>query len=149
MGVRERFENWWQALEPEKETHGWFKEIFFPTVERFEAVFSNNEASGGLAYMRENMGGPIRVPGRKNLAIIRSGQDWSNTKPVERKLYLETMHPVLIKGMDFLRDNGEEVGYISNRFMEVIDPKAMTSSTDKTFGLGYFNDLASLERRSK
>jgi hypothetical protein len=91
----------------------------------------------------------IRVPGRKNLAIIRSGQDWSDTKPVERKLYLETMRPILIKGMNFLIVNGKEVGCISNRFMEVIDPKAMTSSTDKTFGLGYFNDLASLERWSK
>jgi hypothetical protein len=188
------FEEWWQALDPEKEPHGWFKEIFFPTVERLETVFSNNEASEGIAYMREKMSGPlrehvywgsmrdrlpvaqtdplagtkwpnddhnqdadtkesnkkrIRVPGRKNLAIIRSGQDWSDTNPVERKLYLETMHPVLIKGMDFLRDHGEEVGCISNRFMTVVDSTNVTSSTDKTFGLGYFNDLASLEGWSK
>jgi hypothetical protein len=187
------FENWWQNLDPEKETSGWFKEIFFPAVERFETVFSNKEACEGAAYMRENMSEPIRehvywgsmrdrlpvsqtdsligtkwpddthtqtadtretnrkrisVPGRKNLAIIRSGQDWSDTNPVERNLYLETMHPVLIKGMDFLRDNGEETGCISNRFMEVIDAKPTGSSTDKTFGLCYFNDLASLERWS-
>jgi hypothetical protein len=188
------FGKWWQTLDPEKETHGWFKEIFFPAVERFETVFSNNQACEGAAYMRENMSGPIRehvywgsmrdrlpvsqtdplrgtkwpddtqkqmadtketnrkrihVQGRKNLAIIRSGQDWSNTTPAERKLYLETMHPVLIKGMNFLRDNGEEIGCISNRFMEVIDPTATAISTDKTFGLGFFNDLASLEQWSK
>jgi hypothetical protein len=188
------FEEWWKALDPEKEPHGWFKEIFFPTIERVETVFSNNEASEGAAYMRESVSGPIRehvywgsmrdrlpvcqtdpvlgtkwpgsdqqqtvdtgvsrkkrihVPGRKNLAIIRSGQDWSDTNPKERKLYLETMHPVLVKGMDFLRDHGEEVGCISNRLMTVVDPKNVTSSTDKTFGLGYFDDLASLEGWSK
>ncbi|PGH10545.1 hypothetical protein AJ80_07491 [Polytolypa hystricis UAMH7299] len=63
----------------------------------------------------------VRVPGKRNLAIIRSGQDWSNTYPKERKLYLETMHPVLIKGMSFLRDNGAEVGCYSCRFMDVVD----------------------------
>jgi hypothetical protein len=91
----------------------------------------------------------IRVPGHHNLAIIRSGQDWGDTLPDERKLYLETMHPVLTKGMDFLRDNGQEVGCISNRFMTVVDSAPPAKSADKTFGLGYFDDLASLERWSK
>ena len=91
----------------------------------------------------------MHVPGRENLAIIRSGQDWSNTNPHERKLYLETMHPVLIKGMDFLRDQGEEVGCFSNRFMSVVSKTSSGESTDKTFGLSYFDDLASLEGWSK
>jgi len=188
------FDDWWRGIDPNEDSHGWFKEVFFPSVDRLETVFSSIEASEGAAYMRENMRGPIRehvywgsmrdrmpasqtddllgtkwpqespedgtattnsqqrricVPGRKNLAVIRSGQDWTDTKPKERKLYVETMHPVLIKGMDFLRDHGEEVGCFSNRFMEVVDPKGAITSTDKTFGLGYFDELGSLEKWSR
>ena len=92
----------------------------------------------------------IRVPGRENLAMIRSGQDWSNTSPHERKLYLDTMHPVLTKGMHFLRDEGEEVGCIECRFMDVISKDGLSGNpTDKTFGLAYFDDLSSLEGWSR
>ena len=187
------FESWWDSLKPEGET-GWFLEVFFPSIDRLETVFSDNVQPEGAAYMREGVSGTlqehvywgsmrdrlpvgqtdpltgtkafgkdnavenredtkskrIRVPGRQNLAMIRSGQDWSNTSPHERKLYLDTMHPVLTKGMHFLRDEGEEVGCIECRFMEVI-PKDEGSkhSTDKTFGLAYFDDLSSLEGWSK
>lgn len=91
----------------------------------------------------------IQVAGRKNLCLIRSGQDWSDTNPHERELYLETMHPVLIKGMDFLTHQGSDVGCLSNRFMEVVNPSDPSKPTDKTFGLGYFDDIASLEGWSK
>ena len=91
--------------------------------------------------------GRVVVPGRKNLAVIRSGQDWLDTTLAERTLYLETMHPVLIKGMDFLRDHGEEVGCYSCRFMEIVDGEtARPEGIDRTFGLAYFDELASLER---
>lgn len=187
------FEEWWSGLNPELEQHGWFLEIFFPSVDRFETLFSNNEATEGAAYMRVGVSGPIsehvywgsmrdrlpisqtdplegtkegaeskndsgvatpikkriRVNGKKNLAVIRSGQDWSNTKPHERSLYLDTMHPVLIKGMDFLRDSGSEVGCFSCRFMDVLDREKLQTGTDKTFGYAYFDDLASLEGWSK
>lgn len=93
----------------------------------------------------------VYVPGRQNLTVIRSGQDWSNTTPEERKLYLETMHLVLIKGMDFLCDKGHEVGCFSCRLMDAFeaDAGAEPVSSDKTFGLAYLDDLASLERWSK
>lgn len=192
------FDAWWQELKPGSE-NGWFLEVFLPSIDRFETVFSDNVEPEGAAHMREGVSGTlqehvywgsmrdrlavaqtdpipgekatikpkstanghaadtksrrIRVAGRKNLAMIRSGQDWSNTSPHERKLYLDTMHPVLIKGMEFLRDQGEEVGCISCRFMDVI-PKTSNGDekldpTDKTFGLAYFDDLASLEDWSK
>lgn len=91
----------------------------------------------------------IRVAGKKNLAIIRSGQDWSNTNPHEREKYLTEMHPVLITGMKFLRDHGEEVGCIDCRFMNVVPKDGKDEKTDKTFGLAYFDELASLEGWSK
>lgn len=181
------FEAWWQGLDPATQTHGWFLEVFFPTMDRLETVFSNNDVPSGAAHMREGVSGPIQehvywgsmrdrlavaqtdelkgetlkaqthrdtgdtchrrvcVPGRPNLAVIRSGQDWSDTPPEERKLYVETMHPTLVKGMDFLRDHGDEVGCYSCRFMSVEDG----DKKDHTFGLAYFDELASLEGWSK
>lgn len=51
--------------------------------------------------------------------------------------------------MDFLRDHGEEVGCYSCRFMDVLDPVTAKADKDRTFGLAYFDDLASLERWCK
>lgn len=103
--------------------------------------FKGNEAVGPRR---------ITIPGKKDLAVIRSGQDWLDTTPEERELYLETMQPVLIKGMDFLRDHGDEVGCYSCRFMQIVDPvTAKPDKIDRTFGLAYFDDLASLERWCK
>ena len=183
------FEKWWEGLDPEAECHGWFQEVFFPSIDRFETVFSDNEVPEGAAHMREGVSGALRehvywgsmrdrlpasqtdelvgekyhisknpaarlrrrvpLPGKQNICIIRSGQDWSNTYPEERKLYLETMHPVLIKGMDFLRDQGDEVGCYSCRFMDILDPVSHKPDKDRTFGLAYFDDLSSLEGWSK
>lgn len=193
------FEGWWRGLGAG--ANGWFLEVFFPTVDRFETIHNTRDPEGA-ANMRDGLSGPIqehgywgsmrdrlplsqtdplegeaaapegkglsnggsdahengagtprrvRVPGRRNLAVIRSGQDWSGTVPEERALYLETMHPVLTKGMDFLRDHGDEVGCYSCRFMEIVDGKhkAGAGGTDRTFGLAYFDDLASLERWSR
>lgn len=194
------FEGWWSGLDAgaEHAGNGWFLEVFFPTVDRFETLHNTQEPEGA-ANMRDDLSGPIqehgywgsmrdrlpcsqtdhlvgeaaalergslsngssgahkngtgpprrvRVPGKTNLAVIRSGQDWAATLPEERELYLETMHPVLTKGMDFLRDHGDEVGCYSCRFMEIVDSKG-TGGADRTFGLAFFDDLASLERWSR
>lgn len=185
------FGEWWANLKPESNTMGLFKEVFFPPIDRFETVFSDNEVPEGCAHMRQHVSGPIlehvywgsardrlpaaqtdaldgesqresapieqvdstqhriKVKGQNNLCVIRSGQDWSATRPEERKLYLETMHPVLEKGMYYLRDQGNEIGCIETRLMAVLDPKTLSTDTDKTFGLGYFDSLASLEKWSK
>lgn len=91
----------------------------------------------------------IVIPGKKNLCVIRSGQDWSDTLPEERKLYLETMHPVLSSGMNFLRDQGREVGCYAMNLWSVVDTQTQAANRERTFGLGYFDDLASLEYWSK
>lgn len=138
-----------------------------------EKAFPNNSSSSPeLADKKQKIidtrSQRVHIPGRPNLAMIRSGQDWSNTTPHERSLYLDTMHPVLTKGMTFLRDHGSEVGCISNRFMTCTlkNPSSITTSqnntstttttsctttttTDRTFGLAYFDDLTSLEGWSK
>ncbi|KAJ4346159.1 hypothetical protein N0V95_005662 [Ascochyta clinopodiicola] len=91
----------------------------------------------------------LRVSGKKNLCVIRSGQDWSATLPAERKLYLETMHPVLIRGMEFLRDEGQSIGCYANNLWDVVDTSNSEANLEKTFGLGFFDDLSSLEFWSK
>jgi hypothetical protein len=104
---------------------------------------------GGRSEMDARVGERVRVPGRKNLCVIRSGQDWSDTLPAERALYLDTMHPVLIKGMDFLRDQGQEVGCYAMNLWNVVDSETLEASRERTFGLGFFDELASLEKWSK
>lgn len=89
------------------------------------------------------------IPGKKNLCVIRSGQDWSATLPAERKLYLDTMHPVLIKGMIFLRDQGKSLGCYANNLWDVVDSSTYEPNLEKTYGLGFFDDLSSLEYWSK
>lgn len=110
---------------------------------------SGNENQGENAGIGTNVSTQrIKVSGRKNLCVIRSGQDWSSTRPEERKLYLERMHPVLQKGMAFLASPAgrEEVGCYDCRFMTILDPSLQSSTTDRTFGLAYFDELASLEK---
>ncbi|KAF2647997.1 hypothetical protein K491DRAFT_763364 [Lophiostoma macrostomum CBS 122681] len=186
------FQKWWDELTPDDESPGWFQEVFSPTVDRFETVFSNNAAPEGAANMQEHISGEmlehaywgsmrdrlgvaqddnlegerlgasstngkdgdtstrrVRVPGKKNLTVIRSGQDWSGTLPKERKLYLETMHPVMITGMNFLRDEGRTVGCYNMNVWDVVDPNNFEANLERTFGLGYFDDLSSLEHWSK
>ncbi|KAF2623772.1 aldoxime dehydratase [Macroventuria anomochaeta] len=76
----------------------------------------------------------MRVPGKKNLCVIRSGQNWFTTPPAERKLYLETMHPVLIKGMTFLRDEGKAIGCYANNLWNVVDSSTYEAIFEKMYG---------------
>jgi hypothetical protein len=109
---------------------------------------SANDNSNG-SPVNDNASKRVRVPGKPNLCVIRSGQDWSDTLPEERKLYLDTMHPVLIEGMRFLRDEGREVGCYAMNLWDVVDSDSLVAYRGRTFGLGYFDDLASLEYWSK
>lgn len=85
-----------------------------------------------------------RVVPHENLCLIRSGQDWGDTPPEERSMYLQDVEPVLREGMDFLRDEGLAVGCFANRYMRVLDAEGR--ETDKSFGMGWWNSLAALER---
>ncbi|KAK7227804.1 hypothetical protein V2G26_015807 [Clonostachys chloroleuca] len=185
------FQEWWSGLDPTNQQNGWFLEVFFPTMDRFETILTDTTMREGASYMRDNVSGPVlehgywgsmrdrlplaqvdelvgekaflqaggpkrpstltsrvRVPGKRNLAVIRSGQDWKESLPKERDLYLKMMRPALQAGMDFLHDHGDEVGCYSNRFMDIVGPKGEIGK-DRSFGLGYFDDLASLEAWSK
>lgn len=90
----------------------------------------------------------LRVSGRENLCLIRSGQDWADTTGQERDLYARDIQPTLQAGMHFLRDEGLDIGCLSCRFMQVIDRQSGVP-LEKSFGLAYFDELASLERWAK
>lgn len=100
------------------------------------------------AFARAQRRGRVRLAGRDNLCLIRSGQDWSNTTGHERELYLADVKPVLQTGMSFLRDEGAPIGCLNCRFMQVLDSRT-GAPAEKTFGLAYFDELASLERWAK
>jgi aldoxime dehydratase len=100
-------------------------------------------ASGGKASGKKR----VRVAGHENVAIIRSGQEWTETEGRERDLYLKDIEPVLREGMDFLRDEGSSIGCYSNRYMTHIDSSG--KPVEKTFGLSYWRSLSDMERWSK
>lgn len=80
----------------------------------------------------------------ENICLIRSGQDWGDTPPDERRMYLQDVEPVLREGMNFLRDEGLGVGCFANRYMTVIDSNGR--AVEKTFGMSWWKSLAALER---
>ena len=100
-------------------------------------------APSGAPQVIEN--GLLRtVVPHENLCLIRSGQDWSATEAEERRMYLDDVEPVLRAGMDFLRDEGWQIGCFSNRYMTVIDDAGRP--VQKTFGLSWWRSLEALER---
>jgi aldoxime dehydratase len=98
--------------------------------------------SGAVSAIRD--GSRIRVIPHDNLCLIRSGQDWGDTEASERRMYLEDVEPVLREGMDFLRDDGREIGCYANRYMGVVAPDG--TATEKSYGMSWWKSLAALER---
>jgi aldoxime dehydratase len=84
----------------------------------------------------------VAVPG--NLAVIRSGQDWTAVTGDELAEYNESVRPALVEGMTFLRDNPHETGCCDLRFAEETDNDG--APLMKSFGLGYFLTLGHLEK---
>lgn len=83
----------------------------------------------------------VEVP--RNLAIIRSGQDTSNSSPIERAEYENRILPVLGAGMEYLMNHPVETGCVSSRFLEELDPSGRP--TAGSFGLAMFLSLGDLE----
>ncbi len=85
----------------------------------------------------------IGLIGHDNIAVIRSGQDWTNTKGHERDLYQNSIEPVFRKGMDFLRDEGQPIGCYVNRYMMCVDVQG--NPMEKSFGLSHWRSLEDME----
>ena len=88
-------------------------------------------------------GNVIRVGGHENVAVIRSGQNWSDTSGEERNLYLQNIEPTLQAGMNYLRDNGAPIGCYFNRYMRLVDLDGRIE--EKSFGWSYWHSLSEME----
>jgi aldoxime dehydratase len=83
----------------------------------------------------------------ENTCIIRSGQNWSYCDDEQRPMYLKNVHPVLKKGMRFLRDNPIETECYCMRF---VDTKGENwTDLPQSFGLGYASDIYAFEEWAK
>ncbi|QUS41945.1 phenylacetaldoxime dehydratase family protein [Tardiphaga alba] len=95
----------------------------------------------------DTMGRMIRIKPPVNTAIIKSGQDWTECTGAELDTYRGEVHPRLVEGMNFLRDNPVETGCFSCRFMT--ERGADSSARLATFGFAIFKSLEDLEAWSK
>jgi aldoxime dehydratase len=84
----------------------------------------------------------VSVPG--NIAVIRSGQDWTDCGDAELATYDESVRPALVEAMAFLRDHPDETGCCDLRFAQETDAQGMPLK--RSFGLGYFLTLGHLEQ---
>lgn len=100
-----------------------------------------------LPQAQPRPGSRVRILGAENLALIRSGQDWSRTQGTERDLYLQQVEPTFREGMDFLRDRGGEVGCLSNRYLTLVDDAF--SPLEQSYGLSWWRSLEHMERWSE
>lgn len=106
------------------------------SITRLEAVTNVN-----------SQGKRLRIPAPENMCLIRSAQNWTHCQGEELDIYRNDVQPVLIEGMNFIRDNPLETGCITCRFM---DELSITGETQlKTFGMAYFLTMADLEEWAK
>ena len=80
----------------------------------------------------------------ENLAIIRSGQNYTDCKKEELDYYQEHIVPALHEGMEYIGTNPLETGCCINRFSTELDEN--WNEEKKTFGAAYFISLEHLEK---
>lgn len=100
-----------------------------------------------IAERPPTRGRVLRVQPPANLAIIRSGQDWTRCAGDELATYLVDVQPKLVEGMDFLRGHPEETGCLSCRYMK--EKGADGGENAISFGYAIFLSLECLENWSK
>lgn len=58
------FQTWWEGLKPETQRHGWFLEVFFPSIERVETISDGDwGVSEGVARMGMGLSAAVREHG--------------------------------------------------------------------------------------
>jgi aldoxime dehydratase len=97
----------------------------------------------GHPYAAGNSG-IVRVEPHHNLAVIRSGQDWSLCEDAERASYCGDVEPQLSAGMDFLTRDGASIGCYANRYMTSSDGAGTV--LEQSFGLSFWHSLEDMER---
>jgi|SRR5665213_1498463 len=139
------FEAWWSDQKRLDDRRGHYREVLTVPPSRFETIFSYNcqvgvAKTGGCPVVGRRL--RINVP--ENLAVIRSGQDWTDCAGTELAQYDDSVRPALVEGMTFLRDHPDETGCCDLRFADETSHDG--APLKKSFGLGYFLTLGHLEK---
>lgn len=92
----------------------------------------------------QSIGQRVCIYGHEHLAMIRSGQDWSDTEEQEREHYLNVIAPILGRGMNFLRDEGLAIGCYFNRWVTLVDKSG--KALEKQFAQSLWMSLGHMER---
>ena len=100
-----------------------------------------------LQSQTSSAGNRVVVTPPENMCVIRSGQNWSFCDAEEKDYYLNNLHPVLLEGMRFLRDNPIETNCYCLRFVDKKDNAWGT--IEQSFGLGYATDVYAFEQWAK
>ena len=90
------------------------------------------------------LGRRLSVEPPEHVCVIRSAQDSTDCTGREADLYQGRVYPVLIKGMDYLRDHPRETGCFSCRFMHELE--ADGTASPRSFAVAHFVSLGHLER---
>ncbi len=112
-----------------------------------DSLQNPNAVTGPLKSRVSDGGRRVLVTPPQYMCVIRSGQDWSACDTEEKQHYLKKLHPVLLKGMRFLRENPMETRCYSLRFVEQKDTQ--WGATELSFGLGYAVDVHAFEAWAK
>jgi hypothetical protein len=133
---------------------GLWREVLTIPAERFETLHSTDRRGQGVSSFcpvhptdvheydgaaRDRIAVPVG-----DVCFIRTAQDWSACGPAERERYLNDVAPALERGALFLRDNPEETGCLSGRFVRELALDG--TPLDRTSFLGFFASLGHLER---
>ncbi|KAF5546125.1 phenylacetaldoxime dehydratase family [Fusarium phyllophilum] len=88
----------------------------------------------------------VTVEPHENLCLIRSGQVWENSTPVEIKSYNTEIKLTLDSGMEELTKSSQSFGCFSNRYMRIEDNDG--NPLGKTWSISMWELLGRLEKWS-
>jgi aldoxime dehydratase len=91
---------------------------------------------------QETLGRRVDVVPQRNLCLLRSGQDWSETEAEERAFYLGKVRPLLERGMAEIAYEGLRLGCHFNRYMKI---EGTDGPVEKTYSLSAWLSLGHLE----
>lgn len=116
-------------------------------LSEFHDLRASSAFDAKLDSWQSDDGKRVVVKPPENMCVIRSGQNWSYCNGKEKAYYLEKLHPVLLEGMRYLRENPKESNCYSLRFVN--KKKGPWEPTEQSFGLGYSVDVHAFEEWAK
>lgn len=88
----------------------------------------------------------VRIP--DNICFIREGQSWDRAGDQERRIWKESMEPVVADWVSYLRDNPAETGCLSLRFCREQDVSTGMSQ-EKQSQIAFLLSLRHIERAAR